>query len=209
MDSGFVLTDELREQLGDVSFGGDDLRPGLFEAFHTDDTFVERPAAASVLHARELPTGPGGATRFLDMQAALTLLPADERSRLDGRRAGYAYDNGGAFPPRPASTGPLSALAPVTHPIVRTHAATGARCLYLDLDRATHVEGMAIGEGRALLRALQEHAEDHAPRCAHEWQPHDLLVWDNTRVQHAASGDFPVGEPRRFWRYLVEGPVPI
>ncbi len=63
IDAGFVLTDELRAGLGDLSFGGlDPLRPGLFETFHSDDTYTERPAAATVLHARELPSGPGGAT---------------------------------------------------------------------------------------------------------------------------------------------------
>jgi len=208
MDSGFVLTEELREQLGDLSFGGDDLRPGLFEGFHTDDTFAERPAAASVLHARELPSGPGGATRFIDMRAALAALDPDTRARVAGRRAVYAYDNGGAFPPRPASTGPLSALAPVTHPIVRAHASVPTRSLYIDLDRATHVDGMDVAEGRALLQSLQDHAEAVAPRYAHEWRDHDVLVWDNASVQHAASGDFPVGEPRRFWRFMIEGSVP-
>jgi alpha-ketoglutarate-dependent taurine dioxygenase len=66
IDAGFVMTDEIREALGDVSFGGDDVRPGLFETFHTDDSYVECPAAATVLHARELPAGGGGDTCFLD-----------------------------------------------------------------------------------------------------------------------------------------------
>lgn len=69
MDSGFVLTDELRNELGDVatmSFGGlDDRRPGLFVTFHTDDSCVERPALASVLHARALPPWGGGDTTFI------------------------------------------------------------------------------------------------------------------------------------------------
>ena len=44
IDAGFVLTDELRAELGDLSFGGlDPQRPGLFETFHTDDTYTERP----------------------------------------------------------------------------------------------------------------------------------------------------------------------
>jgi len=34
-------------------------------------------------------------------------------------------------------------------------------------------------------------------------------MWDDSSVQHRASGDFEVGQPRRFWRYLVEGPVPV
>jgi hypothetical protein len=64
IDAGFVLTDELRKELGDLSFGGvDSQRPGLFETFHTDDTYTERPAFATVLHARELPAGPRGDAR--------------------------------------------------------------------------------------------------------------------------------------------------
>src|SRR5262245_62145764 len=55
IDSGFVLSEELRAQLGDLSFGGDSRRPGLFEFFHTDDSYTERPAAATVLDAREIP----------------------------------------------------------------------------------------------------------------------------------------------------------
>jgi hypothetical protein len=39
IDSGFVMTDEVREKLGDIAFGGlDDQRPGLFETYHCDDT---------------------------------------------------------------------------------------------------------------------------------------------------------------------------
>jgi taurine dioxygenase len=63
-------------------------------------------------------------------------------------------------------------------------------------------------EGRALLQSLQTRAEETAPRYAHAWRPHDVLIWDNVSVQHKASGDFPVGESRRFWRYMVEGAKP-
>jgi alpha-ketoglutarate-dependent taurine dioxygenase len=35
------------------------------------------------------------------------------------------------------------------------------------------------------------------------------LIWDNASVQHKAGGDFAVGEPRNFWRYMIEGDVPI
>jgi alpha-ketoglutarate-dependent taurine dioxygenase len=209
MDSGFVLTDELRTQLGDLSFGGDAVRPGLFEAFHTDDTFAACPAIASVLHARQLPTTPGGATCFLDMRSAFQLLDEQAQIEIDGLRGVYAYDNGGAFPPRPPSTGPNSGLADHAHPLVRRHPVTGDPVLYLDLDRATHVLGMPEDVGRALLQRLQDHAEMHAPRYEHAWRDHDVLMWDNAAVQHAARGDFPLGEPRRFWRYLIEGPAPV
>ena len=209
IDAGFVLTNDLREQLGDVNFGGDSLRPGLFETFHTDDSYTERPAAATVLHARELPSAPGGNTCFLDMRAAYRMLEPGQQARLKGFRAALSYNNGGVFPPRIAAEGPFEALVDVSHPIVRAHPITGKPALYLDLDRATHVEGMPEDEGRALLRSLQEHAEACAPQYAHSWRDHDVLIWDNASVQHKAAGDFPVGEPRRFWRYMIEGPVPV
>jgi alpha-ketoglutarate-dependent taurine dioxygenase len=210
IDAGFVLTDELRAELGDISFGGlDAQRPGLFETFHTDDTYAEQPAAATVLHARELPSGPGGDTCFLDMRAAFTQLEPSRQDSLIGLRVVNGYNNRNAFPPRVSAEGPFEALVDVVHPLVRSHPVTGEPALYLDLDRATHIEGMPVDEGRALLRDLQDHAEANAPRYAHAWQPHDVLIWDNASVQHKASGDFAVGQPRRFWRYMIEGPVPV
>ena len=71
------------------------------------------------------------------------------------------------------------------------------------------VEGMPEDEGRSLLQSLQDHTEERAPRYAHAWRPHDVLIWDNASVQHKASADFPGGEARRFWRYMVEGPRPV
>jgi taurine dioxygenase len=209
IDAGFVMTEELRDQLGDGSLGGDDLRPGLFQFFHTDDSYVERPAAATVLHARELPDSGGGDTVFLDMRAAFDQLDPDRRAALLGLHAIHAYDNHDAFPPRPSASGELEALVDVSHPVVRAHPRNGRPALYMDLDRATHVAELPIDEGRAVLQELQDHAEAHAPRYSHAWHPHDLLIWDNSSVQHRANGDFEVGQPRRFWRYLVEGPVPV
>jgi alpha-ketoglutarate-dependent taurine dioxygenase len=209
VDAGFVLTAELREQLGDLKFGGlDAQRPGLFETFHTDDSFTPRPALVTVLNARELPSTPGGNTTFLDMRAAFDALDDDEQARILGLHAVHAYNNHGAFPPRAASEGPLEALVDVEHPVVRAHPFTGRAALYFDLDRATRIAEMNEADGRELLQALQDHAESRAPRYSHSWRDHDTIVWDNASVQHKASGDFPLGEPRRFWRYMIEGPVP-
>ena len=211
IDAGFVMTDEIRTKLGgDLSFGGlDDRRPGLFETFHCDDTYTAEPAAATVLHARALPPSGGGPTCFLDMRAAYRLLDPAERDSLVGRRVVYAYNNQDAFPPRRSARGPGEVLEDVAHPLVRTHPVAGTRSLFLDLDRALHVEGMPVAEGRALLRRLQDHAEARAPYCEHAWRDHDVLVWDNASVQHKAGGNFALGEPRRFWRYMIAGERPV
>ncbi len=208
IDAGFVLTEEMRTRLGNGSFGGDSLRPGLFEFFHTDDSYVDCPAAATVLHARKLPSR-GGDTQFIEMRVAYQLLEAALKQSLVDLSAVHAYNNRSAFPPRASATGPLEQMADVCHPIVRAHPVTGEPALYFDLDRATHIEGMPELDGRALLQALQHHAEQRAPRYNHRWRAHDVLVWDNASVQHKASGNFPMGEPRLFWRHLIEGQTPI
>jgi alpha-ketoglutarate-dependent taurine dioxygenase len=208
IDSGFVMTEELREQFGG-SLGGDAMRPGLFEFFHTDDSYTDCPAAVTVLHARALPESGGGATSFMDMRAAYQSLDDAMQQRLIGLEVVHSYNNRDAFPPRASASGPLEELVDVRHPVVRAHPVSAEPALYFDLDRASHVIGMDVAEGRALLQSLQDHSESTAPRYAHEWQPSDVLVWDNASVQHRAGGDFPVGEERRFWRYMVEGTKPI
>ncbi len=210
IDSGFVLTDEIRAKLGDLSFGGlDDRRPGLFETYHCDDTYTAEPAIATVLHARDLPPSGGGPTHFLDMRAAYQQLDGATRERIAGLRVRYAFNNEGAFPTRRSAHGPADVLEEVCHPLVRIHPSAGTRSLYLDLDRAKHVEGLPQGEGRALLQRLQDHAEANAPHCEHDWAEHDVLVWDNASVQHKAGGNFRLGEPRRFWRCMIAGDRPF
>jgi len=210
IDSGFVLTDALREKLGDVAFGGlDDDRPALFETFHCDDTYTEEPARATVLHARALPGNGGGPTCFIDMRGAHDSLDAATRQRVEGLRVVYAFNNEDAFPPRRACRGEGEVLVDVVHPLVRTHPVAGTKALFLDLDRAKHVEGMPIDEGRALLQSLQDLAEAKAPACEHPWNDCDVLVWDNASVQHKARGDFAKGEARRFWRYMVQAEAPV
>lgn len=209
IDSGFVLSEEIRARLGDFSLGGlDDRRPGLFETYHSDDTYTPEPAMATVLHARELPPSGGGPTHFLDMRAAYQLLDEATRKRITGLRARYSYNNCGAFPARRSAHGPADVLEEVAHPLVRTHPTAGTRALYLDLDRATHVEVLPIEEGRPLLQRLQDHAEARAPHYQHDWADHDVLVWDNASVQHKAGGNFEIGEPRRFWRCMIAGERP-
>lgn len=210
IDAGFVLTDDMLEEQGERTYGGlDARRPGLFETWHCDDTFVARPALATVLHARALPPSGGGPTHFMDMRSVWALLDAGTRSQVRNLRVAYAHNNEGVFAGRAAARGPADVLAPVTHPLIRTHPVAGTEALFMDLDRATHVDGMPEDEGRALLQQLQDFAEANAAKAHHNWREADVLVWDNASVQHKAQGNFKLGEPRRFWRHLIAGPVPV
>jgi len=210
IDAGYVLTEEDREKFGDTTFGGlDDQRPGLFETFHCDDTFTIDPAQLTILHARALPISGGGPTYFMDMRHAFDLLPQAQQIELSQLQVLYAHNNDNAFPPRRAASSKADSLVEVTHPLIRTHPITGRLALFIDLDRAKHIVNMTKTAGHRLLQGLQDHAEAHAQRCHHDWLHGDILIWDNASVQHKASGNFKLGEERRFWRHMVSGPRPV
>ena len=209
IDAGFVLTDELRAELGDVSFGGDSLRPGLFETFHTDDSYTERPAAATVLHARELPVGPGGDTCFIDMRAAFRLLDARAASapaRTAGRSLLQQPRRVPAARRRPRVRSNSSSTSRIRS-FVRIRSPVSPRSTSISTARRTSrgcrrpKVARCCSRCRTTPRRTRRDTRTHGSR-------HDVLVWDNASVQHKASGDFPVGEPRRFWRYMIEGPLP-
>lgn len=211
INAGYVLTDELlveQEKQGRSHGALDARRPGLFETWHCDDTYTREPALATVLHARELPPSGGGPTHFMDMRSAWHRLPAAEQEELLNLHVAYAYNNGNAFAPRQPASGPADVLEPVAHPLVRTHPLAGTLGLFIDLDRATHIEELPEKQGRALLTKLQAFAEQEADRCQHNWHNHDVLIWDNASVQHKAEGNFVLGEPRRFWRHMISAPPP-
>jgi alpha-ketoglutarate-dependent taurine dioxygenase len=213
IDAGYVLTDEDRQNSSGFNhgfnYGGlDDKRPGLFETWHCDDTYTEDPAQATILHARALPQSGGGPTHFLDMRAAYVQLDSATRQRLEGLKVLYAYNNEGAFGSRVSASGDADVLVEVTHPLVRTHPVAKTKALFIDLDRAKFIVDLPVAEGCSLLQKLQDHAEAKAPTCHHEWQRHDVLVWDNASVQHKAGGNFKLGEARRFWRHMIAGPAP-
>ena len=47
--------------------------------------------------------------------------------------------------------------------------------------------GLPVEESRALLARLRDWATQPKYVYRHEWQPGDLLIWDNTGTMHGIS----------------------
>ena len=69
-----------------------------------------------------------------------------------------------------------------THPLVWRHR-SGRKSLVLGMT-ASHVEGMSLAQGQALLQRLMEWATQPQFVYRHEWRVGDLVVWDNTGTMH-------------------------
>jgi alpha-ketoglutarate-dependent taurine dioxygenase len=75
---------------------------------------------------------------------------------------------------------------PVRHPLVRTNPVNGRKTLFLGA-HASHIEGLPVDEGRALLKELLAHVTQPAFCYRHAWTVGDLIVWDNRCVLHRAT----------------------
>ena len=181
-------------------------------SWHSDSSFMEKPALGSVLCAVELPPL-GGDTCWAWMYAAYEALSAPMRRMLDGLSALHDI------------TGPLEkAIAgghsvgtdlvtireqwpPVTHPVIRTHPGTGRRLLYVNNNFTTRILGVAKDESDALLTLLLGHVQRPDFQVRFRWAPGSVAFWDNRCTQHYAVPDYS-GHRRLMHRVTLSGDRP-
>jgi taurine dioxygenase len=78
------------------------------------------------------------------------------------------------------------AAPPVEHDIVRVHPDTGRKCIYLG-QHASHVAGMPLEEGRALVNELNAHCTQPRYTYTYRWAVGDAAMWDNRCLLHSAT----------------------
>ena len=172
--------------------------------WHSDSSFKPVPSLCSLLSARIVPPE-GGATEFASGRSAYPSLPEALKRRVETAIAVHDFSwsrdqvRPGFFTDKERAEYP-----PVRHPIVRTNPANGRRALFLGA-HASHVEGMPVEEGRALLKELQAHVTQPQFCYRHAWQEGDLIVWDNRCVLHRATPYDSVRYKRLMQRTTVSG----
>ena len=179
------------------------------EDWHTDDSYFQIPAKATLLHSIEIPSR-GGATWFCNMHSVYDALPKATQQRIDGKRAIHGYDTPRASNrPAPRTPQEIAETPDVEHPLVRTHPVTGRKGLYLNPNRLDRIAGLPRAESDALLDELTEEARKPKHHHGHIWRVGDVVVWDNRATMHRVVNDYPVGEPRIMHRVLLQGERPV
>ena len=177
--------------------------------WHSDLSYKELPSLGSMLHAQELPSE-GGDTLFANMHFAWDTLPQALRDAVEGRSAVHSYtarysEGKNAASWRPTLTADqLADVALVTHPIVRTHPETGRKGLFVSEGFTTHIVGLPEDESRQLLEQIYAHSVRPEHVYRHQWQPHDLVFWDNRSMIHLATG-CPTELRRKLFRTTIQG----
>jgi alpha-ketoglutarate-dependent 2,4-dichlorophenoxyacetate dioxygenase len=154
--------------------------------WHTDMSFHDNRATFSLLSAHAVPPRDGN-TEFADMRVAYAGLPDSMKARVEGLVAEHSiwHSRLAAGFPEPTAA-ELASRPPVQHELVHVHAPTGRKSLYI-ASHASHIVGMPIDEGRALLRELTAFATQPAFVYSHAWQVGELVGWDNMAMMHRGT----------------------
>lgn len=181
--------------------------------WHSDLSYVDKPSLGSMLLAQELPAE-GGDTLFANQHAAWIALPATLKQRVRNLKAEHSYlakyeELRERSPWRPKlSDEQVAKVRPSVHPVVRQHPETGRLGLFVSEHFTTRIVDVPEDESRALLAELFGHSTRPELQYRHQWQPHDMVFWDNRSVTHLAAG-CPAHLRRRLHRTTIEGSVPF
>jgi alpha-ketoglutarate-dependent 2,4-dichlorophenoxyacetate dioxygenase len=150
------------------------------QLWHTDSSFQKPAARYSMLYAVQLPSW-GGETEFCDLRAAYDGLDEHTKSLVEGLEAEhFALHSRILLGDNEYSEESRAVFPPVTWPIVRTHAGSGRKLLFIGA-HTQRVLGMTVPEGRMLLMELLEHATQPRYVFRHTWKPGDLVIWTTGR----------------------------
>lgn len=168
------------------------------QLWHSDSSFQAPGARYSMLHSVINPSW-GGETEFADMRAAYDALPARTKEQLEGLEAEHwALHSRFMLGDTDYSQEAIDAIPAVRWPIVRTHAGSGRKLLFIGA-HTREVIGMTLPEGRKLLMDLLEHATQPQFVYRHHWEVGDLVIWDNRATLHRGRA-FDLSEPRQLRR---------
>jgi alpha-ketoglutarate-dependent taurine dioxygenase len=176
--------------------------------WHIDGTMAEVPILASIMSGRRL-AAEGGETEFCNTYAAWDDLPVSEQKALEKLKVVHMFEVSQRYVKPEPTFAELQAwqqFQPNTLPLVWTHR-SGRKSLVLG-STASHVEGMDLREGWALLTRLREYATQPQFVYRHGWTVGDMLIWDNTGTMHRAM-PYALDSGRLMHRTTIEGEEPF
>ena len=196
-----------------------DSPPDHYEnAFHSDETWRDKPAMGCVLRCVETPPT-GGDTIWVNMVKAYEDLPVDVKAKISELRARHSIEaTFGARLPVEQRHALKDRYPDAEHPVVRTHPETGEKILYV-CGFTTHFVnyhtpanvryGMDFAPGAGnLLSFLMSRAAIPEYQVRWRWTRNSVAIWDNRSTQHYAVQDYWPAV-RKMERAAVAGDKPF
>ena len=182
------------------------LKGSLF--WHFDGSLQPYPNLATLLRAIKL-SDVGGETEFCNTYASYDDLPQADKDLIADLRVVHSAERSQYYVTPEMSYDEIAfwQKSPTKAcPIVWTHQ-SGRKSLLLGAT-ADYVIGMPVEESRALLARLRDWATQPQYVYQHQWQPGDLIMWDNTGTMHRAL-PYAVDSGRLMHRTILAGEEPL
>jgi alpha-ketoglutarate-dependent taurine dioxygenase len=189
-----------------VNQRADYLKGSMF--WHFDGSLQPYPNLATLLRAVKL-SDTGGDTEFCNTYAAYDDLPETDKNLIADLRVVHSAERSQYYVTPEMSYDEIAfwQKSPTKAcPVVWTHQ-SGRKSLLLGAT-ADYVVGFGVEESRALLARLRDWATQPQYVYRHEWEPGDLLIWDNTGTMHRAL-PYAADSGRLMHRTILAGEEPL
>ena len=185
--------------------------------WHKDLVYTAKPNRGAVLCAMTMDTQ-RGETGFADQAAAHDSLDDETKARIEELEVRYRFDvvlanmrfmNDPSYAPGPESPQSIESMGypkypDSIYPLALRHPETGRRILNVCELFMHEVCDMPRAQGDPLLRRLLDHLLRPEHIYTHRWRLDQMILWDNWRFAHCASGIQP-GEQRLVNRTTISG----
>jgi len=165
--------------------------------WHSDASYEHHPWRYSILASQTAVTW-GGHTQFADLRAAYDDLDERTQALISDKQAMFYANYTRDFLGIDDDEAQRRTYPPVRWPMVRTHAGSGRKVLWVD-NKVFKVSGMSVPEGRALIHELLEHIGQREHVYSHQWSADEVVMWDNRSVLHRGRR-FDLSEKREMRR---------
>jgi taurine dioxygenase len=185
--------------------------------WHTDQSYRRPPPDISLFYA-VVPVPKGqGQTMFANGIAAYAALSPAQQARIDGVMGLHVQPGSGRSRDAVRNGEAPKLLAPhersQAQPLVRIHPVSGKPALYMcEYGQMDWLDGPIVGmepgpdgAGGRRLDELMAHMTQPQFVYVHEWDPGDLVIWDNRCLVHAATWFDANAHERVMWRTTVHG----
>ena len=192
-----------------------DSENGSANNWHTDVTFVVNPPQASTLRSIDLPAY-GGETLIASSAGAYADLPHELRNFADTLWAIHTNDYDYSVPKNLEHANAEERRKEFTrlkfetaHPVVRVHPLTGDRGLFIGgFAQRLRIVGLSNTESKDIIRLLQAYVTRPENVVRVNWEPNQLVLFDNRITQHYAPDNYD-GQPRKLNRVTIAGDIPV
>lgn len=171
--------------------------------WHNDGTYGAHPGIGTSLWGEDVEAG-AVPTMFTNAVYVLDHLPAKVRARIEPLHAMHMKDtavertNHRWRQSEAEKDAPPGRYVTYIHPIVYQPPHLDVKTILVNELQTSHIVELPEEEGEAILQDLFSRLYDPNVVYSHEWQPNDIIIWDNLALQHCRPTE--MGTLRRHLR---------